>query len=66
MLITSGGVLIRMHVDEISTYGRQTQGVRVVRLADGVSVVSMALTDRDDEEDEDTEEANTEEVNETE
>ncbi len=53
--ITSEGVLIRMHADEISTFGRQTQGVRVMKLADGVKVVSVALTTREEEE-QDTEE----------
>ena len=42
ILITSDGVIIRMHTDEISSYSRQTQGVRVMRLDDGVSVVSIA------------------------
>ena len=50
MLITSEGIVIRMHVDEISTFGRQTQGVRLMRLADGVQCVSFAITDRDEEE----------------
>ncbi|MBR0365352.1 MAG: DNA gyrase subunit A [Clostridia bacterium] len=53
MLITSEGVVIRMHVDEISTYSRSTQGVRVMRLADGIKVVSIALADRYQEDDED-------------
>ncbi len=52
MMITSEGILIRMHAEEISTLGRQTQGVRMMRLADGVSVVSMALTSREEDEDE--------------
>ena len=50
MLITSEGVVIRMHVDEISTFGRHTQGVRLMRLADDVKVVSIALTERYKEE----------------
>ena len=49
MLITSEGVLIRMHTEEISTFGRQTQGVRIMRLDDGVSLVSMATTTREEE-----------------
>ncbi len=49
MLITSEGVLIRMHTEEISTFGRQTQGVRIMRLDDGVSLVSMAKTTREEE-----------------
>ena len=35
MLITSEGVVIRMHTDSISCFGRQTQGVRVVKMKDG-------------------------------
>lgn len=54
MMITSEGVLIRMHSDEISTYSRQTQGVRLMRLADGVQVVSIARTERSDDEEDDT------------
>ncbi len=49
MLITSDGVLIRMHAHEISTFGRQTQGVRIMRLAEGVSLVSMAKTEKFEE-----------------
>lgn len=56
IMITSDGVLIRMHADEISTLGRQTQGVRVMRLADGINVVSMALTSREEDENENPEE----------
>jgi DNA gyrase subunit A len=58
MLITSDGVLIRTRADEISTYGRQTQGVRIMKLAGDVKLVSMAKTAREDEEeavDEETE-----------
>ena len=50
MLITSEGVVIRLHVDEISKFGRQTQGVRLVKMKDGVSVVSIALTEKYKEE----------------
>ena len=50
MLITSEGVVIRMKTGEISEIGRLTKGVRLMRLADGVSVVSIAKTDENDEE----------------
>ncbi len=56
MLITSEGIVIRMHTDEISTYSRQTQGVRLMRLDKGVSVVSLALTERDNDDETDAEE----------
>ena len=44
MLITSEGVVIRMHANEISTIGRNTQGVRLMRCEGGVKVVGMAKT----------------------
>ncbi len=50
IMITSEGIVIRMHVDEISVIGRNTQGVRLMRLGDDVKLVSMALTGRDDDE----------------
>jgi len=50
MTITSDGVIIRMSTDEISTFGRVTQGVRVMKIADGVKVVAIASTAKEDEE----------------
>ncbi len=41
MLITSEGVIIRMESEEISTYGRVTKGVRLMRLADGVKILTV-------------------------
>jgi DNA gyrase subunit A len=42
MLISTGGTVIRMAVDEIKRLGRSTQGVIVVRLKDGEMVSSIA------------------------
>jgi DNA gyrase subunit A len=42
MLISTGGTVIRMSVDEIKRLGRATQGVIVVRLKDGEVVSSLA------------------------
>ena len=61
LLITSGGILIRMHADEISTLSRHTQGVRVMRTGDGITVMSLAVCERDDEEETITPEAPSEE-----
>ena len=48
MLITDGGKVLRCRVAGISTMGRATQGVRVMNLADGEKLVSMArLAERD-------------------
>ncbi len=52
ILITSEGVIIRMHTEDISTYSRHTQGVKLMRLADNVIVANIARAPRDDEEDE--------------
>ncbi|MGM9936500.1 MAG: DNA gyrase subunit A [Candidatus Ornithomonoglobus sp.] len=60
MLITSEGIVIRMHVDEISKFGRHTQGVRLMKLAEGVKVVSVALTERYQEEEEQPEQDSSE------
>ena len=41
MLISSTGTLVRTPVDEISVLGRNTQGVRLIRLADGERLVGI-------------------------
>lgn len=64
ILITDAGVIIRMRTDEISTYSRVTQGVRLMRLDDGVKIVSLTATDRVEETDEEI--SNDNEVSETE
>jgi len=52
MLITSAGTLVRTAVDEISVMGRNTQGVRLIRLDEGDSLVGIerveALQDDDE------------------
>lgn len=54
MLITTGGVLIRMAVSDISTMGRNTQGVRLIRLDenDGEYVATVAKVEREEESEE--------------
>ncbi|KAA9014609.1 DNA gyrase subunit A [Niallia endozanthoxylica] len=64
MIITTGGVLIRMAVSDISSMGRNTQGVRLIRLDEDEQefVATVALVEKDEEservspETEDTEE----------
>ena len=41
MLISSGGTLVRTPVVDISVMGRNTQGVRLINLADGESLVGV-------------------------
>jgi len=45
MLITSGGVLVRTRASEISVIGRNTQGVKIIRLDQGEKVVSVDRVD---------------------
>ncbi len=41
MLITNGGTLVRTRIDEVSIQGRNTQGVRLIRLSNGERVVGL-------------------------
>ena len=52
IMITSDGIIIRTGVDEISMFGRVTQGVRVMKLADDVNVVSIARANKEEDEEE--------------
>ncbi|WP_018954053.1 DNA gyrase subunit A [Thioalkalivibrio sulfidiphilus] len=70
MLITDGGTLVRTPVADISVLGRNTQGVRLIRLTDQEHLVELARVaglngegDEEDGEDEDGgEDAGTEEA----
>ena len=48
MLVTSAGIVIRMHADTISHIGRNTRGVRLMNVRDGV-VATVAITEKDEE-----------------
>ena len=53
LIITSNkGVTTRIHADEISVSGRNTQGVILVRLKDNQTISNIALVARESEEDE--------------
>ncbi|MBT2570954.1 DNA gyrase subunit A [Planococcus sp. ISL-110] len=56
MLITVNGILIRMDVNDISTTGRSTQGVRLIRLGDDEIVATVAKVKKDIDIPEDLEE----------
>ncbi|SDZ65016.1 DNA gyrase subunit A [Evansella caseinilytica] len=51
MVITTSGVIIRMHVSEISQTGRITQGVRLIRVGEDEHVSTVARVNIADEED---------------
>ncbi len=52
MLISSSGTLVRTPVDDISIQGRNTQGVRLIRVEKGQRLVGVARIEPIDEEDE--------------
>jgi DNA gyrase subunit A len=60
LLVTEGGMLIRMNVAEVRRIGRATQGVRLIRLDEGDRLVSVARAEAasaDPEDDVDSEDA---------
>ncbi len=50
ILISQEGIIIRMHAADINIQSRYGSGVRVMRLAEGDRVVTVARTERSDEE----------------
>ena len=57
MIITTEGVVIRTDVAEISEFGRVTQGVRVMKLDEGVKIKSIEKTAKEEEKEESEESA---------
>ena len=49
MIITSAGVMIRQATSEIRTIGRNTQGVRLIRLDEGATISSVAKVVKEEE-----------------
>jgi DNA gyrase subunit A len=50
MLITDQGTLVRTRGDEVSILGRNTQGVRVIRLKQGEKLVGLERIEEPSEE----------------
>ena len=48
MVITRGGIMIRIALDEVSEQGRNTQGVRIINLNEGDLVASIAKISREE------------------
>ncbi len=62
MLISADGTIIRLKVEDISIFGRVTQGVTLMKMEEGTKVVSLARVEEEDEDpDEDDEDSDTEE-----
>ena len=52
LVITDGGIIIRTPVDGISKFSRVSQGVKIMRLKGGNKITSVALTEKEEEEEE--------------
>lgn len=50
MIINKSGIIIRMPVVEVRVIGRNTQGVRLIRLNEGDEISSVTKIERDEEE----------------
>lgn len=63
IMITSDGIVIRTHVDQISTLLRPGKGVKVMKVNEGEKIATISVVDRFEEEnsDENTEEEDTQE-----
>jgi DNA gyrase subunit A len=47
VLITSDGIVIRMNIDDISLTGRNTQGVKVMKIGDNDNVGALAVVNQE-------------------
>ena len=56
MLISDGGTLVRTNADTISTLGRNTQGVTLIRLREDENLVGVARIQTEDDEKDETDE----------
>jgi DNA gyrase subunit A len=52
VVMTTNGILIRQPIKDIRTLGRNTQGVRLIRLDDGDSIADITTVTRDEDDDE--------------
>ena len=50
MIITSGGVIIRISVGDISQYSRNTQGVKLINVGENEVVSKVAIVEKSEEE----------------
>jgi DNA gyrase subunit A len=53
VIVTTNGIVIRQHASDIRVAGRNTQGVRLIRLDDGDSISDVAVVAAEEDEDAD-------------
>jgi DNA gyrase subunit A len=59
LMVSDDGTIIRTDVGSVSIYGRAAQGVRLMRVAQDSRVISIACTEKEEEEVEPTEDSQT-------
>ena len=52
LIMTDNGTMIRISLETVSTYGRNTQGVKLINVDEDARVATIALINQDDEEEE--------------
>lgn len=52
MIMASDGIIIRIHLDSVSTLGRATQGIRLIKPQEGAFVSAVTILDHQEEESE--------------
>lgn len=50
ILISSDGIIIRIAADTISKFARPSKGVRVMKVKDGERIITMSVTEKEEEE----------------
>lgn len=50
LLINSDGIIIRIKAGEVSRFGRATQGVKIMRVAEDANIITMAKVIKEDDE----------------
>lgn len=50
VMISSSGVVIRIALDEVSSFARPSKGVRVMRVGEGEKLLTVSVVEHDDEE----------------
>ncbi|MEG2994834.1 MAG: DNA gyrase C-terminal beta-propeller domain-containing protein, partial [Erysipelotrichaceae bacterium] len=49
MIVTNEGIIIRISLENVGIYGRNTQGVRLINVTEGQLVAKVAIVDKEDE-----------------
>jgi DNA gyrase subunit A len=56
LIMTDNGITIRISLESVSTYGRNTQGVKLINVDDDAKVATVALISREEESEEESDE----------